>query len=326
MLSLHQMGHSILASLFMATVASASTVAITEFINNAEGDDGGREWVELYNHGSADVDLSGWTLADEDQDSYTFGTQIIGAGDFLILVGGTLDTLNTTEEKKAIFEADWLEGNSDSRVLGVSPGLILGNNSDELVLSNAAGDVVWQLAYGNDEANGKATFLTTDDYSVNNYGTKAAPGIVREGDDNGDVGFLGYEKNSSDFVVDPNAYESVNEDRGSPFFVGSEARGVELKISGDCPGDIEVEVELATPGGQVALVYSPRTGNFTIPGGNPCAGTELGLSNAVTLFGVFSADDSGDVTIEATVPGGACGLSVQAIDLATCAVTNVDQI
>jgi hypothetical protein len=98
-----------------------------------------------------------------------------------------------------------------------------------------------------------------------------------------------------------------------------EAAGLALAIGGNCPGSATVTITNATPGGMVALVYGPA-GSFTVPGG-PCGGLLLDVSSP-TLAGVFAADSSGVVTLSRTLPPGACGLTLQAVDASTCQVSN----
>ena len=71
--------------------------------------------------------------------------------------------------------------------------MALGNSSDEIILSDGNSNIVWNLAYGNDE-NDNSTSLTADDFSMTGWGTKAAPGIDRAGADStvrfgGDLGY-----------------------------------------------------------------------------------------------------------------------------------------
>jgi hypothetical protein len=310
----------------VGAVAAANTVAITEFLNNADGEDTGREFVELYNYGDTAVNMNAWRLYDEDTDSYVFGDVTIGAGDFLIVVAG--DASLTGAEKKALFETEWLGGTVDDRVLGIDHAWALGNSSDEIYLAAEDSTVIWNLAYSNDESNSRATFLTADDYVVNAFGDKATPGIVREGFDNGSADFLGYESNDSALAVDPNAYESTALNWASPFFVGSEPPPPEftLTITGDCPGAMQVAVSGATANGMVALIYAVGTGNIAIPAGNPCAGTELGLDMTAKLYNTYTADANGDLLLDVNVPGQGCGLNVQALDVTSCETSNVDQL
>src|SRR3989344_3294400 len=56
----------------------SSDILISEFLPNPDGPDVGKEWIELYNNSSADVDLSGWIFDDES----TSGT--IGASAYTV--------------------------------------------------------------------------------------------------------------------------------------------------------------------------------------------------------------------------------------------------
>jgi hypothetical protein len=308
-----------------AGLAMAQSIAITEFLNNADGEDDGAEWMELYNYGTADIDLTGWTVSDEDIDSYPLDGITIKAGDFIILVGGS--SAITGADKKARFESEWLGGRGDDRVHGIDDNWAFGNSGDEIILTDDMANVVWNLAYDNDETNAFATFLTDDEYMVTDYGSKAAPGIVREGDDNGMPGFLGYESQDSTLAIDLNAYMSSNGDTGSPLFLSD--LGLfppTLTISGTCPDSVTIEVFNATPGGTVAFIFALGTGSIAIPGGNPCEGTPLGLNASAQLVVTKTADATGYVTFTRSVPAVACNGYLQALDVATCETTPVQPL
>ncbi|MFG0329509.1 MAG: hypothetical protein ACF8PN_06360 [Phycisphaerales bacterium] len=99
--------------------------------------------------------------------------------------------------------------------------------------------------------------------------------------------------------------------------------GLGLEIFGDCPGDVRATVTGATPGGTVALVYSPSSGTCTIPSG-PCAGTTLDLGcGGIMQVATATADGGGVANFSGNAPPAACGGCVQAIDAATCATSNV---
>jgi len=205
--------HGLVPSLavLLSTATASAGLAITEFLNNAEGEDSGREWIELYNYGTGPITLSGWTLADEDSDSIGIPTLTIAAGGYAILANGGSDM--DAAQAKAVFEAEWLGGIADARVFGVTT-MALGNSDDELILSDGVG-TVWNLAYVNDE-NDNATYLTGDGdaWTRTDWGTKAGVQIDRQGDDLGIPGLLGFERNNSpvggplDPGDDPFAYES----------------------------------------------------------------------------------------------------------------------
>lgn len=100
-----------------------------------------------------------------------------------------------------------------------------------------------------------------------------------------------------------------------------------ISAYGSCPGGGSAVVQIfgATPGATVAVARSTSLGSFTIPGGG-CAGTPLGLSSP-SLIGFYTADGSGTVVLTPpSLPPGACGTNLQAVDLSACATTNVTQL
>lgn len=104
-----------------------------------------------------------------------------------------------------------------------------------------------------------------------------------------------------------------------------ERGGIQLGVQGSCPGVVLAQVSGASPGGQVAVVYSSSAGSFTIPSGFPCAGTVLGLSGTgITHAATLLADAAGAASMRANLPGGVCGrLFVQVLDIRTCSTSNV---
>ncbi len=95
--------------------------------------------------------------------------------------------------------------------------------------------------------------------------------------------------------------------------------GPSLTVTGTCPGPVTLDIAGATPFGGVALAYGPA-GSFSIPSGG-CAGTSLDIGSP-TLATILGADAGGGVSFAVTLPAGACGLTVQAVDLGSCAVSN----
>ena len=200
-------------------------IAITEFVNDPLGDDTdtGREYVELFNYSADSVDIMNWTIKDEDSDSLVGATTstIIPSGGFLLYASG-----------KSAVETDWFGGVADDRIIEYggpnSETMQLSNSGDELILMNSTGDTVWAIAYSNDDKwdtvgtadDGYSTYLSYDvDFTVvtSRWGTKAAPGIIRNGADTSvvDTGtVLGYEGGA--FTVDAFARLSTNGDAGSP--------------------------------------------------------------------------------------------------------------
>lgn len=95
--------------------------------------------------------------------------------------------------------------------------------------------------------------------------------------------------------------------------------GPQLAKNGSCPGPVTLSVSNATPGGTVAIVHGPA-GSWTKPSG-VCAGLTLAI-NPPTLGGFLTMNGSGAGSLSFNAPAGACGRTVQAVDVATCAATN----
>jgi len=98
----------------------------------------------------------------------------------------------------------------------------------------------------------------------------------------------------------------------------------DLSITGDCPGDIVLNLTGGTPGGSIALVSSASEGSSNVPQGS-CAGTPLGLS-APGLLAIVPLDGNGAFSTTRNVPAPLCGLFLQVLDLGTCQTSNVAQI
>jgi hypothetical protein len=227
----------ILFSVLAVAQFTVAQIAITEFLNDPLGSDTdlGREYVEFFNYSGADVDLMDWIIKDEDNNNLTVTSTstIIPSGGFLLFASG-----------KSAIEADWFGGVPDDRIIEYggpnSETMELSNSGDELLLINASGDTVWVIAYANDDlwdtlGTGDDGYNTYLEYSVDfttypsRWGTKALPGIVRNGFDAGltvndttatgaDTTYidsvLGYEGGA--FTRDYLARLSLNGDSGSP--------------------------------------------------------------------------------------------------------------
>lgn len=110
---------------------------------------------------------------------------------------------------------------------------------------------------------------------------------------------------------------------------GSITPAPSLSVAATCPtgGPIRIEWSGATPNGQVALIFAREEGSFTIPPGNPCEGTRLGLgSNQIRLAWQGPAGPEGARTLNATTGPAPCAGHLQLLDVATCATSNVARI
>ncbi|MBT9140437.1 MAG: hypothetical protein DDT30_01014 [Dehalococcoidia bacterium] len=70
------------------TAAVAPPVVINEFMPNPVRTDKMNEWIELFNPTNQAVDLTGWTISNEDHGRASLNGRTIPAGGFLLLVGG----------------------------------------------------------------------------------------------------------------------------------------------------------------------------------------------------------------------------------------------
>lgn len=102
--------------------------------------------------------------------------------------------------------------------------------------------------------------------------------------------------------------------------------GYALVLGGSCPGIVQVQWSGATPRAQQAIVFGARTGSTTIPNGNPCAGTPLGVAGQVRMVnppGFFGTGQSGSGSIQGNASSGACGGVLQLVEGGSCNTTNV---
>jgi hypothetical protein len=95
--------------------------------------------------------------------------------------------------------------------------------------------------------------------------------------------------------------------------------GFSLSKSGACPGPMTLATAGGTPNTPVALVYG-LPGSTTKPSG-VCAGTTVAIANP-TLAAVIGANGAGVATLTFNAPAGACGRTVQAVDLGACTTSN----
>ena len=122
----------------------ADDIKINEFLPNPDSEetseDDGREWVELYNSGSAAVELTGWELkwgTSSYSGSYAFpsGTTI-AAGEHLLIGGVYVDGADLSLSKDDDFSMGAASSNADAVQLmhcgpGVADTVIYGSNNDD---------------------------------------------------------------------------------------------------------------------------------------------------------------------------------------------------
>ncbi|MFT4621441.1 MAG: hypothetical protein ACI8PZ_000093 [Myxococcota bacterium] len=95
-----------------------------------------------------------------------------------------------------------------------------------------------------------------------------------------------------------------------------------IDTDGTCPGPALFDLSDLSPDGSIVALLSPfGAGAALIPAG-PCAGSMTGLAS-VAKGPVFGADRFGLRRLTPTLGPGACGQSVQFLDVETCELTRV---
>ncbi len=100
------------------------------------------------------------------------------------------------------------------------------------------------------------------------------------------------------------------------------AAAIELDLSGECPGDMIVDVTSATPSGMViVLLGSDGLGSDPIPTG-PCVGISSGLAGLTAGTGlVVDWDLDGQHRFRPRIRADLCSAGVQVLDIGTCDLT-----
>jgi hypothetical protein len=194
---------AVMVSGFLSSVAQAQfvpvyeNVAITEFLSRPIGEQDGREWIELYNFGDTPVDLKGWQFSDDANKLCDIPAVTIAPKDFVIVIVGH-DWRRPADERKKIFEAEWLGGKADPRVVAIDMGRYPLDAADMIVLKNKRKAPIWILAYRADDKPGTSTYLAIDDFRIRMYGTKEKPSINRRGLDGTVLGYEGQDAKQED--------------------------------------------------------------------------------------------------------------------------------
>jgi len=132
---------------------------------------------------------------------------------------------------------------------------------------------------------------------------------------------------SCDLPIDQRSYSRgpIGCDAGAFEFDSVETRLI-LDIDSGCPSTTTVKLEGGTPGATVVVAASAGQGSLTVPGG-ACAGTELQIADSGIgrIEVVLDAEGEAALSFE-DLDGGLCASFVQAIDLTTCDVSNVDTL
>jgi hypothetical protein len=109
-------------------------------------------------------------------------------------------------------------------------------------------------------------------------------------------------------------------------WLASPSEAIELTIEGYCDEAFTVTVSDATPGRRYALVSSETAGISVITEGS-CAGATLGLERSTLALRRFKPSDSaGSDSLTVEGRDSFCGMYTQAMDMASCAVSDVKRL
>lgn len=110
-------------------------IVINEIMQNPSAVyDSAGEWFELYNAGSADVDIDGWTIRDDGSDNhviYNLGPLVLPAGGYLVLGNNADPVTNGGANVDYSYNGNWF----------------LSNGADEVILEDDAGAEVDRVEY-----------------------------------------------------------------------------------------------------------------------------------------------------------------------------------
>lgn len=104
---------------------------------------------------------------------------------------------------------------------------------------------------------------------------------------------------------------------------------IRLSVAPTCPsgGPARVGWSGATPDGRIAVLFARDEGAVSIPPGNPCEGTRLGLgASQLQIAWLGRSDGNGGRILNANAPPAACGGFLQLLDLTACATSNVARV
>ncbi len=171
-------------SILCASCSDEGSIIITEILNNAEGDDDGKEWFEIYNTTSADIDIENWVISDEGSNSITINSSLIVPAQGYAVLGEETDT---SINGGAPVDYGW----------GIDSNFTLGNGDDEVIIS-CGGNIIDMVAYDNGDTfpdeSAYSMQLLADAYnsSDNDIGSNWVVSVSEYGN-NGDHGTPGQE-------------------------------------------------------------------------------------------------------------------------------------
>ena len=126
-----------LTAIFLPTELSPGSLVINEINYNSSDDHESGDWIEVYNPGEMDLDISGWTFKDEDDDhSYAFPDETILLSEHYLII---------SDDPSTFFD----HFSNDISVIGPFD-FGLGGGGDEVRIYDAEGVLIDSVNYDDD--------------------------------------------------------------------------------------------------------------------------------------------------------------------------------
>ncbi|MEA2002180.1 MAG: ExeM/NucH family extracellular endonuclease [Actinomycetota bacterium] len=271
-----------------ASAATPGDIVINEIMQNpsAVADSAG-EWFELFNPTGADIDINGWTIADNDTDSHLIsngGPLLVPAGGHLVLGNNTDSVTNGGVTVAYSYGGSWF----------------LGNSGDEAVLLDDTlveiDRVEWDNGATFPDPNG-ASMALNNPANDNNDGTNWCTAATPYG-----AGDLGTPGAANDCPPPPAPEMVINEIMQNPSAVADSAgewfelfnpTGADIDINGWTIADNDTDSHLISNGGPLLV---PAGGHLVL-GNNTDSVTNGGVTVAYSYGGSWFLGNSGDEAV-----------------------------
>ncbi len=265
---------------------TVAEIVINEIMQNPSAvSDSSGEWLELYNPGSSDVDINGWTIADNDFDSHT----IANGGPLLVPAGGYLVLGNNTD----------FATNGGVNVSYQFSGIALANGADEVVLSDNAANEIDRVEYDGGpnfpDPNG-ASMALIDPALDNNVAANWCEAATPYGA--GDLGTPG----AANDCVGPTVELVINEIMQNPSAV-SDSSGEWLELYNPGSSDVDIngwtiadndfDSHTIANGGPLLV----PAGGYLVLGNNDNVATNGGVNVAYDYGGSWFLSNSADEVV-----------------------------
>jgi hypothetical protein len=177
----------------VTTNALPGEIIITEFFADTAGPDDNKEWFEIYNATEHDIDITGWTIADNDTDSHAIsGTNamIVRSKGYLVLGNSTSTASNGGTPVDYAYGTNFTLGNSGDEIILLAGGTVIHSigyggykDTPRPIMSNAGPSPTQGVATGMalDYCDGPVDSWALQTATYGTLGNKGTPGAVNSG-------------------------------------------------------------------------------------------------------------------------------------------------